>query len=92
MALDVATFKTIFPEFTDAGDPLIALTISDAINRVTTDFGNLYDRAVAVMTARMLSQSSYGQQARLKADNKMSTYDIQWRDLAYSCNAGGTVL
>lgn len=92
MALDVATFKTIFPEFTDAGDPMIVLYIQDASQRVNPAFGNLFDRAHAVMTAKMLAQSSFGQQARLVSTTGRSTYDDQWDNLAYSFNAGGTVL
>lgn len=92
MALDVATFKVIFPEFTDAGDPMITLYMADAFNRVTSAFNELFDRAHAVMTARMLAQSSFGQQARMVSKTGRSTYDDQWDNLAYVCNAGGTVL
>ena len=92
MALDVATFKTIFPEFTDAGDPMIALYIQDASQRINVAFDTLFDRAHAIMAARMLAQSSFGQQARLVSKTGRSTYDDQWDNLAYAFNAGGTVL
>ena len=92
MALDVASFKVVFPEFTDAGDTMIALYIQDASQRVNVAFGSLFDRAHAIMTAKMLAQSSFGQQARLLSKTGRSTYDDQWDNLAYTFNAGGTVL
>ena len=92
MALDVASFKVVFPEFTDAGDAMIALYIQDASQRVNVAFGSLFDRAHAIMTAKMLAQSSFGQQARLLSKTGRSTYDDQLDNLAYTFNAGGTVL
>ena len=92
MALDVATFKVIFPEFTDAGDTMLALYIQDASQRVNPVFGTLFDRAHAVMTARMLARTPFGQQARLVSKTGRSTYDDEWDNLAYAFNAGGTVL
>ena len=92
MALDVASFKVVFPEFTDAGDTMIALYIQDASQRVNVAFGSLFDRAHAIMTAKMLAQSSFGQQARLLSKTGRSTYDDQCDNLAYTFNAGGTVL
>ena len=92
--MDVDGFKAMYPEFTDAGDPLIALYLTDAASGVNPAFAdvNLVDRATGIMCARMLAQTPFGQNARMLSKTGRSTYDDAWDNLAYAFNAGGTVL
>lgn len=92
-ALNVEPDAAFFPEFAGAGVAMLQLYIDKAKLRVSdTVFGDEFDQAHAVMTAKLLAQTQYGQQNRLVSKTGRSTYDDQWDQIAYVHAAGGLVL
>lgn len=92
MALTLASFKVFFPEFKDAGDPMITANIDTAeVN--ATDFGDQADYAKALVVAMRLADTPWGRNARLiDKDGKGSTYERRLRELARTKSGGPRVL
>lgn len=92
MALTVASLKVFFPEFKDAGDPMLAAYIQST----TIDegiFGTQADYAKALCVAMRLAETPWGRNARLlDKDGKGSTYERRFREVARSFNAGARLI
>ena len=73
MAWTAAAIKTAFPELNRAPDPVVEAKLADAERATATDFASdatLRDQYVGYYTAHLISQSPYGEFARLKPDKE----------------------
>lgn len=91
MALTVAALKVFFPEFKDAGDPMLQAHI-DA-STVDASFGDQADYAHALVVGMRLADTPWGRNARLQdKDGKGSTYERRFREIARSFYAGARLV
>lgn len=78
MTVSIATFKVAYPEFTNAGDPLLTAQLAQVELVVSDSFGDQRDQVVMLTLADRLSTSPSGRDARmLTEDEKRSTYSAE---------------
>ena len=81
MTVSLASFKTAFPEFVKAGDPMIAAQLAMVELEVSDSFGESRDLAVMLKLADALALSPWGRDARMVpkgVDNAFSsTYGVR---------------
>lgn len=94
MAWTPTTFKERWPEFV-VDDALVQKALDDAAEYNDERLlGAQYDAGVGLYAAHLLAMQQPGQPARLDpkaikaANGALTTYQAQWRDLAYA-KAGG---
>jgi hypothetical protein len=92
MALTPTKLKTFFPEFKDAGDPMLQAHI-DASAVDETIFGAQADYAHACLVGMRLADTPWGRNARLQdKDGKGSTYERRFREVSRTFNAGARLV
>lgn len=70
MPVTVASFKAQYPEFEEAGDPLIQAKLNDAaVNVDAATWGTEADAAVMLTAAHNLAISPFGRNTRLDKDD-----------------------
>jgi hypothetical protein len=73
--VDLATFRTQYPEFAKTSDPLVSTMLAAAASRMSQPYwGDQYDQGHGLLTASMLAIAPNGMTARLQSDKGMSTY------------------
>jgi hypothetical protein len=87
MAVDLKTFKALFPEFCSIDDDVINLWLSETLDYLSAAaFGDCYDRAALYFTAHELAMS----QARLaSAQESDGAVVVQGGGIVQSASAGG---
>lgn len=81
-SLSLANFRIRYPEFESASDTLVQRYIDDALVQVDPDvFGESQELAAYCYVAKELSNSPFGQNARLTSDKGESTYSKKWSEL-----------
>lgn len=90
--MTVAQFLVRFPEFDVPGEPvpepLIEAKLAEAALLVSSAvFGDRYQDALGYQTAHLLSQSPFGQQARLDSDGR-TTYQSALKTLVRIAASG----
>jgi hypothetical protein len=89
MAVSVHRFRKAFPEFDRSEDELCAQKIAEATARISaTTWGTRADLGIMYLAAHLLSRSPEGEQARLKAENRVDTYMIEWQRMKLEVTAG----
>lgn len=82
--LNLAAFRSRFPEFESATDDLINSVLSESTKEIGTVWGDLEDTAHGLLTAHRLSISPQGQFARLDPKSGETTYGKEYSDLLNS--------
>jgi Protein of unknown function (DUF4054) len=86
----LADFRSRFPEFEKAPDALVNSKLSDASDQLDhTVWGSILDQGVGYLAAHLLSRSPWGQQARLDAKDRKTTYLEAFQELQARVGAGG---
>jgi len=76
--VELADFRTNYPEFNSASDSLVTAKLADAALRVNSDaFGTSYDMAHGLMTAHLLWSSPFG--ASMRRDGGNDDEDSRYR-------------
>lgn len=73
--MNIATFRTEFPEFDSADDTLVTALLARAEVSVDAEtYGDRYDHAHGLLAAHLLACAPGGLMARLEADKYETTY------------------
>lgn len=80
MSVSVARFRQDFPDFKETSDELVRKKLAAASLRIASRiWGTLTDQGIMYLAAHLLSISPEGEQSRLKAKNRMTTYGSEWK-------------
>lgn len=83
MAVSVASFVVAFPEFSKAGDPMLAAQLALAELQVSDSFGDERDAALMLRLADNLALSPWGRDAKMVSPTgKTSTYGERFERMA----------
>jgi hypothetical protein len=87
--MDLAAFRTSFPEFAATLDATVEAKLAEAARRVDARvFGDKESDAVGYLAAHLIATAPGGQHARLEGDSTQTTYGLEWMRLCRMC-AGG---
>jgi hypothetical protein len=90
VALDAASFKARWPEFSTTEDSQVTAVLAESA--AETDervFGGTYDTALGLLAAHKLAAGPWGQQARMESKDGTTTYLTQRQSLARAKAGGG---
>lgn len=77
--MDVATFKTTFPEFASADDGLVSAKLAEALRSIDVDiWGDLAVDGQAYLAAHLLAMSPFGIQAGFRAGAGANQTSVYW--------------
>lgn len=80
--MDLATFRTQYPEFAKTSDSLVSTMLAVAVSRMSVaEWGDQYDQGQGLLTASLLALSPNGMTARLQSDKATSTYGTAYERL-----------
>jgi hypothetical protein len=89
MAVTLASFKAAFPEFVDAGDPLLQSKLDEAVLQIDASvWGAKADLGVSYLAAHLLALAPSGKAARLNAWDDRTTYGEQFIRMQRSVCSG----
>lgn len=90
--MDLATFKSTYPEFDSAGDALITIALADAAEELgdpdVEPWLGLYDRGHGLLTAHNLAIAPSGKMARLDPKSPVTTYWTKYQALREQVTCG----
>lgn len=90
MAITVADFLAAFPEFKDAGTPLLSATLARA-QQYTKDvciWGDYQQEGTFLYCARFLALSPYGRKMNLANKANETNYDVELKRVKFIVTAG----
>lgn len=80
--LSLSNFRSKYPEFSTAPDPLVTLFLNDAAERLDTLIWGIYlDKGHGLLTAHLLQIAPNGVFSRLDTDKAESTYGTAYKEL-----------
>lgn len=88
MAIDVAGFKSAFPEFGQAPDATVAEKLASALRQTDSGvWGNQYEDGVFLRTADLLAKCPYGRKMQLVNKDGSTAYsaDLERLERIASC-------
>jgi hypothetical protein len=86
--IDLATWRSLFPEFATAPDILVQSRIDQAALRIEPlVWGERSGEGQAFLTAHLLTLAPGGQFARLQSDKGKSTYGTQFDQMVVEVTA-----
>lgn len=93
MTLDVATFKTRFPEFGAVDSPLLQAKLDEANRRIDRGLWDAFtqplgDDGQGYLAAHLLALSPFGNAAKMVAKDGTTTYEKHWRRLMITVTSG----
>lgn len=89
MAIDVATFLTVFPEFKDAGAPLILAQLTRALQYVPQGvWGDFQQEGAFLYCARFLAITPWGRKMNLANKDNVTNYDKDLQRVKYAVTSG----
>lgn len=93
--MDLASFRTRYPEFASAEDAQVQASLDDAATVLPVSgaqpWGAYYDQAHGLLAAHRLSISPWGMQARLDSNSADTTYGATFQKLLRQVTAGQRV-
>jgi hypothetical protein len=91
--MTVAEFKAKYPEFTEAGDPLIQEHLDDAAAQTDAEiWGDKSEIGIGLMTAHLMALSPYGRNARLEKEPFTTIYGERLRVMQSDVASGHRVI
>jgi hypothetical protein len=89
MAIDVPTFLQTFPEFKDAGTPLLTAMLNRALTYTPTmPWGAFQQEGAFLYCARFLALTPWGRKMNLANKNGQTNYDQELRRVTLMVTAG----
>ena len=80
--MNLAAFRSTFPEFQSATDVMVQSRLDQAAARMDLAiWGTRYEEGHGLLAAHLLALSPYGQMARMVSKSGTSTYGDQFREL-----------
>lgn len=80
--MDLATFRTLFPEFTNAPDVFVSAWLAETLPEIDpTIWGTDADSGHGLLTAHRMAVSPFGRNSRLSSEKGESTYGKQFAEL-----------
>lgn len=91
--MTASEFKVEFPEFANAPDALVTAKLADAAAQVNaTTWGDLTDRGVKYLAARLLALSPQGRAMKLVSADGKTAYDDTYMAMKRSVASGFRVV
>jgi hypothetical protein len=89
MAVTLPGFRQAFPEFADTDDTLVMQKLKAAETRIAAgSWGDSYNQGVMYLAAHLLSIAPSGEFARLKKENRVTTYQLEWERMKKEVTMG----
>lgn len=80
--MTLSAFRTKYPEFETAPDPLVTVFLNDAAEKLDASvWGTYLESAHGLLTADLLATSPNGQFARLDPNTADTTYSVKFDEL-----------
>jgi len=96
MALDLSTFRELYPEMERVPDATVQAKLDEAEGRLDPDYWDtVFDQAHGLKAAHLIAISPAGRQARLnpdKADGNTSIYEREFDRMVQERYTGPVVL
>jgi hypothetical protein len=97
VALDLASFRVLYPEMDRVADTLAQAKLDEAEGRIDPDYfgAGAVDQAHGLLSAHLIAISPAGRQARLvpeKAQGNSTTYYREYEAMLREFNPGPVVL
>lgn len=91
--MDLAAFRTRYPEFGNVPDALITAVLAEALLELNeTIFGDLIDTAQGCLTAHKLAVSPYGVGTKLVNKDGSTSYGVHFEALTAKTVEGALLL
>jgi hypothetical protein len=80
--VDLATFRSRFPEFRTAGDAFVTACLNEAASELNSDeLGDSYDGAHGLLAAHKLAVSPFGTNARMVDERGTTAYEREFSNV-----------
>ena len=87
--ITVARFLQDYPSFKRTAAELITKRIAAATKRINVGvWGDMANDGIMALAAHMLSVSPDGEQVRLKKENRVTTYQLEWERMRREVTVG----
>lgn len=87
--MNAARFLQDYPEFKNTAVELIDKKIQSATKRINaTVWADLTNDGIMVLAAHLLSVAPEGEQSRLKKENRVTTYQLEWERMKREVTLG----
>lgn len=93
MAVSLATFRSMHPEFENVPDALCQACLDEALLSLNVErWGTMLDIGQRYLAAHRIALSPYGQGTRLVTSKETTTYGTHFDDLVRQISEGVAVL